>query len=207
MATAQTTMSTSKVLQHELALRDFGMTYPETHEDFPWGHRALKVRGKAFAFLGNASHGQTEMSVSLKLFASHESAMLLPFVEPTGYGMGKSGWITARFAPGEDPPLPLLLSWLDESYRLIAPKRLVATLPSLTDAAPMKRRPAARTAKLAAKAPEKKIEKKAPEKKTGAKAPVKKPAAKAPVKKAATKKAPAKKPARAGSASNSKRPK
>lgn len=188
-------MSTSNALKHELALRDFAMNYPEAHEDFPWGHRALKVRGKAFAFLGNASHGQTEMSVSLKLFASHESALLLPFVEPTGYGMGKSGWITARFAPGEDPPLPLLLSWLDESYRLIAPKRLVATLPPLTDAAeevPPKRRPA----RPAAKAPAKKAEVKAPAKKPVEKAPAKKAAVKAPAKKApAVKKAPAKKAA------------
>jgi predicted DNA-binding protein (MmcQ/YjbR family) len=153
------TARTAKVPQHELALRDHAMTYPEVHEDFPWGHRAMKVRGKAFAFLGNASHGQQDMSVSLKLRASHETALLFPFVEPTGYGMGKSGWVTATFAPGEEPPMPILKSWIDESYRLIAPKRLVATLPPLADAdeeAP--RRAASRAAKPAAKAPAKKAE-------------------------------------------------
>jgi predicted DNA-binding protein (MmcQ/YjbR family) len=190
MATAQVTMSTATVSKYELALRDFAMNYPEAHEDFPWGHRALKVRGKAFAFLGNASQGQTEMSVSLKLFASHESALLLPFVEPTGYGMGKSGWVTARFPPGEEPPLPLLLSWLDESYRLIAPKRLVALLPPLTEdeeAAPPKRRRATRTAKPAEKAPAKQPAETATAKKAAEKAPAKKTAAKATAKQPAEK--------------------
>ena len=36
----------------ELRLRDFALARPETTEDFPWGHTALKVRGKTFAWLG-----------------------------------------------------------------------------------------------------------------------------------------------------------
>ena len=32
-------------------------------------------------------------------------ALLLPFATPTGYGLGKSGWVSARFAPSDDPPL------------------------------------------------------------------------------------------------------
>ena len=109
----------------EDALRSLGLALPEAHEAFPWGHRALKVRGKAFAFL--ALEGDT-LSVSLKLPASSASALELPNVEPTGYGLGKSGWVTASFGPGDDVPLAVLESWLEESYRAIAPKKLAAQL-------------------------------------------------------------------------------
>lgn len=39
------------------ALREQGLGYPESTEDFPWGHRALKVKGKAFAFLALETSG------------------------------------------------------------------------------------------------------------------------------------------------------
>ena len=110
----------------EAALRAVGLSYPETHEDFPWpGHRALKVRGKVFAILSN---GEPGLSVSLKLPWSAEGALQFPFCEPTGYGLGRSGWITATFGRRDAPPMDVLRSWLDESYRAVAPKRLVATL-------------------------------------------------------------------------------
>ena len=32
---------------HEMTLRDWALGYPGTHEDFPWGHRVIKVKGKA----------------------------------------------------------------------------------------------------------------------------------------------------------------
>lgn len=133
-------MATAKNQKHELALREHFIKYPEVHEDFPWGHRTLKVRGKAFVFLSH--EGDQGLSLSVKLGASHETALLLPFVEPTGYGLGKSGWITARFPDGETPPMPILVGWIDESYRLIAPKKLSALLPPLDDGEPAPKRPA-----------------------------------------------------------------
>ena len=39
---------------NQMALRDFALRYPETHEDFPWGERVIKVKGKVFLFLGGA---------------------------------------------------------------------------------------------------------------------------------------------------------
>ncbi|MEO8382328.1 MAG: MmcQ/YjbR family DNA-binding protein, partial [Acidobacteriota bacterium] len=112
----------------EKALRDFAMTYPETHEDHPWGHSAIKVRGKAFVFLGGEKNTK-ELSLSVKLPQSRDMASDLPFAEPTGYGLGKSGWVTARFTKVGEVPIPLLEKWIDESYRAIAPKKLVKTLP------------------------------------------------------------------------------
>ena len=34
------------------ALRRAALGYPEAVEDFPWGDRTIKVRGKIFLFLG-----------------------------------------------------------------------------------------------------------------------------------------------------------
>jgi predicted DNA-binding protein (MmcQ/YjbR family) len=113
----------------ELELRDYAMDYPEATEDSPWGHRAIKVKGKTFVFLGGEKNAK-ELSLSVKLPTSRDMAVDLPFAEPTGYGLGKSGWVSARFDKVGDVPLDLLKAWIDESYRAIAPKKLVKTLPA-----------------------------------------------------------------------------
>ena len=111
----------------ELDLRDFAMSFPETTEDFPWGHRALKVKKKGFLFLGGEKNTK-ELSLSVKLPGSRDMALDLPFAEPTGYGLGKSGWVTARFTKVADVPVDLLKEWIRESYRAIAPKKLGALI-------------------------------------------------------------------------------
>lgn len=113
------------VQQAEARLRAFALGYPEAHEDLPWGHYAFKVKGKSFVFM---SKDGDVVSVSVKLPTSCESALLFPFAEPTGYGLGRSGWVSAKFAAGEEVPFSLLERWIDESYRAVAPKKLVASL-------------------------------------------------------------------------------
>ena len=114
---------------HQVALaelRAFGLSYPEAHYKSPWpGHMDLAVRDKTFAYL--SLEGEP-LGISCKLPSSCAIALELPFTSPTGYGLGKSGWVSARFAPGEDPPLDLLKSWIDESYRAQAPRSLVKKL-------------------------------------------------------------------------------
>jgi predicted DNA-binding protein (MmcQ/YjbR family) len=92
----------------------------------PWGHHAIKVKGKSFVFL--AADGET-FSLSAKLPSSAGVAVKLPFASPTEYGLGKSGWVTARFPRSARLPLDLLQLWIDESYRAVAPKKLLARLP------------------------------------------------------------------------------
>jgi predicted DNA-binding protein (MmcQ/YjbR family) len=107
-------------------LRAFGLKYPGAHTKSPWpGHLDLAVNDKTFAYL--SAPGEP-FSISCKLPRSCDAALELPFAKPTAYGLGKSGWVTATFAPGERPPLPLLKEWIDESYRAQAPKKLVAVL-------------------------------------------------------------------------------
>jgi predicted DNA-binding protein (MmcQ/YjbR family) len=108
-------------------LRAFALGYPQTHEDFPWGERVVKVKGKVFVFLGRDDEG---LGLTVKLPQSGLMALGLPFASPAGYGMGKSGWVTVQFGKRQKPPMDLMRAWIDESYRAVAPKRLVATLPA-----------------------------------------------------------------------------
>ena len=108
------------------AIRRHALSLPETVEDFPWGERVAKVKGKVFVFLGTDPVGDSSMSLSVKLPESGEEALTLPFTKATGYGLGKSGWVTATFAPGERPPVEVLRAWILESYRAVAPKTLTA---------------------------------------------------------------------------------
>lgn len=117
------TKPTAAIAKQFDALRKRGLAYPETLEDHPWGHSALKVKGKAFAFLWADAEG---LSISVKLPESNSLALTLPFAEPTGYGLGKSGWVSAKFGSKDKVPLELLFEWLEESFRAIAPKRVLA---------------------------------------------------------------------------------
>jgi predicted DNA-binding protein (MmcQ/YjbR family) len=108
-------------------LRQRALQYPEAYEEFPWGHCAIKVNGKSFLFLG--THAGS-FSLSVKLPHSGAVALSLPFASPTEYGLGRSGWVTARFEGKAAVPVGLLLEWVDESYRAIAPKKVLARLDS-----------------------------------------------------------------------------
>lgn len=109
----------------ETFLRDRALRYPEATEDFPWGHRAIKVKAKIFVIL---DHTNGVLSATVKLPDSNSYALMQPYAEKTGYGLGKSGWVTCRFNPGDDPPLDLLEEWIEESYRAVAPKKLILAL-------------------------------------------------------------------------------
>jgi len=119
----------------QAALLRFALSYPEAREDHPWGETVVKVKKKVFVFLGHPEGGG--LGVSVKLPRSNLLALDLPFATPTGYGLGKAGWVTAQFKPKEKPPVDLLKQWIDESYRAVAPKTLVARLDT-AEAAPTK---------------------------------------------------------------------
>ena len=109
----------------EAALRTHALSYPETREDFPWGERAIKVKDKVFLFLrADAS----EVSFSVKLPKTGYQALALPFVEPTHYGLGRHGWVTVRLPAAGRHSVDDLTAWVDESYRAVAPKKLVSQL-------------------------------------------------------------------------------
>lgn len=104
-------------------VRDFALSLPEAVEDHPWGEDVAKVRGKVFVFLGS----RTSRRITVKLDESHSHALSIDGAEPTGYGLGKSGWVTVPLR-ADGVSLGLLRDWIEESYRIVAPKRLVAVL-------------------------------------------------------------------------------
>lgn len=136
--------ATARLPRDGARLRKAALAYPEAYEDMPWGHHAIKVKGKTFLFLGADA---TTFSLSAKLPSSADVSLKLPFASPTEYGLGRSGWVTARFPRTARVPMDILELWIDESYRAIAPKRLVTQMgadgtPARTLRAGAKRRPA-----------------------------------------------------------------
>ena len=107
-------------------LRTWGLSLPGAHRKSPWPeHDDLAVKDKTFAYL--PAKGQP-FSLSCKLPYTGDVALQLRFAEPTGYGLGKSGWVS--FTPSEDeiPDMDQLKEWVEESYRAQAPRRLVREL-------------------------------------------------------------------------------
>jgi predicted DNA-binding protein (MmcQ/YjbR family) len=104
-------------------LRAHALKLPETIEAFPWGESAFKVKGKTFVFMRADA---TELSFSVKLPASRKQALALPGSEPTHYGLGAKGWVSLR--PTSKTSLKMLTGFIDESYRAVAPRRVLAQL-------------------------------------------------------------------------------
>ena len=104
-------------------LRNKALSYPETEETFPWGEHAFKVKGKTFVFMRD---DETGTSFSVKLAQSREAALALPGSEPTHYGMGAKGWVTIN--PTSRTAIRQLYAFIDESFRAVAPKRVLREL-------------------------------------------------------------------------------
>jgi predicted DNA-binding protein (MmcQ/YjbR family) len=99
------------------------LAYPEAAQDFPWGETVVKIRKKIFVFLGDPRADSP--TIGLKLRDSVDHARSIPGAEPMGYGLGRHGWTNV---PIEETEPALIAEWIDESYRLIAPKTLVRGL-------------------------------------------------------------------------------
>jgi len=104
------------------------LAYPDAWKDHPWGETVVKVGKKVFVFFGLPRGG---LSVTCKLPHTFDVALsTFSFAEATGYGLGASGWVTARVRGKGQGPGALLLEWIDESYRAVAPAKLVKQLES-----------------------------------------------------------------------------
>lgn len=115
-------MARSPFRKAEATLRDCALTFPEAVEEFPWNERVIKVGGKIFVFLGEV---EGKLRVGVKLPVSAEMALTLPFTAPSGYGLGRAGWVTARFGADDEVPVDLLEEWIAQSYRAVAPKKIL----------------------------------------------------------------------------------
>ncbi|MEV5320377.1 MmcQ/YjbR family DNA-binding protein [Streptomyces sp. NPDC052687] len=110
-------------------VREFALALPGAAEEFPWGESVAKVNNKVFVFLG-VDDGSHPLGVTVKLTdgTAHAHALTAPGAEPAGYGLGRAGWVSVPLEPKGSPPAELLCDWVEESYRAVAPKRLIADL-------------------------------------------------------------------------------
>jgi predicted DNA-binding protein (MmcQ/YjbR family) len=106
-------------------LHAFAASLPGAYDDMPWGDHCVKVGKKIFIFMGDPD--ATQPHITVKLVAGHAAAMSVPGAVPTGHGLGKAGWVTLPIRRGT-PPAAIALAWIEESYRLIKPKKLIAQL-------------------------------------------------------------------------------
>ncbi|WP_033307697.1 MmcQ/YjbR family DNA-binding protein [Streptomyces iakyrus] len=110
-------------------VRAFALGLPDAVEEFPWGESVAKVNRKVFVFLG-VQDGSYPLGVTVKLTdeTAHAHALACPGAEPAGYGLGKAGWVYVPLEQQGAPAAEVLCDWVEESYRVIAPKRLIVVL-------------------------------------------------------------------------------
>ena len=109
-------------------MRRFALTFPEAKEGKSWDHISIKVRKKNFVFFGGHKDSDGLFSMTLKLPQSAEMAASLPFVESSGHGYGRSGWVTVRLGPKDKADPKMFEEWIEQSYRAVAPKKLVKAM-------------------------------------------------------------------------------
>jgi predicted DNA-binding protein (MmcQ/YjbR family) len=113
-----------------IRLRKLCLALPEAHEVEAWGEPTFRVRNKMFAMYANAAnhHGNSRPAVWVKAAPGDQATMVKGaptcfFIPPY---MGPSGWVGIW--------LDGVVGWGDvdeflrDAYRLVAPKRLSASL-------------------------------------------------------------------------------
>jgi predicted DNA-binding protein (MmcQ/YjbR family) len=109
----------------EAELIAYAAGFPDAWEDHPWDHTVMKVGKKVFVFFGGAASTDDVLSVTVKLPVSYEMALTLPYVSPAGHGLWKGGWAQLKQTSGDDIDLQTIKAWILQSYRAVAPKKLV----------------------------------------------------------------------------------
>lgn len=124
-------------------LRRVALSYPETEEGIVCTRSAFKARNKAFVFMGS---DEKTYNVMLKLRGSLAEAATLAAKMPEHFAVGGHDWVTVTLDLNESPPPGLLERWIDESFRLLIPKSLVALLPGGSTEAAKKKVPKQKSA-------------------------------------------------------------
>jgi predicted DNA-binding protein (MmcQ/YjbR family) len=107
-------------------LERFALSLPEAWPDTPWGERVVKVGKKVFVFLG--TDGSDQPGLTVKLPESRDHGLSFDGAMPTGYGLGKHGWVTIFLDGVPKEQREVLFDFVEESYRAVATKTLVKRL-------------------------------------------------------------------------------
>lgn len=108
------------------SLEEFALSLPDAWPDSPWGEGVVKVGKKIFMFL--SSPDSARPVATFKLPESSDHALSYPDAHPTGHGLGKHGWVTLAIDAVPPEEVEVLLDFVEESYRAVAPKTLVKRL-------------------------------------------------------------------------------
>ncbi len=111
-------------------LRKICLALPEAHEVEAWGEPTFRVRNKMFATWASAEshHGAGRPSVWCKADFINQSLVVQSdasryFVPPY---VGVRGWIGIHL--DDSPDWSEVIALIEDSYRLVAPKRLLAEI-------------------------------------------------------------------------------
>jgi predicted DNA-binding protein (MmcQ/YjbR family) len=107
-------------------VRKICLAFPETSEKLAWGHPTFRVRDKIFATIGVNADDKV-VTMTTKPPPGEQEALLAegaPFFFPKYVGV--RGWI--GFVVNSQSDWKLVAEMVEDSYREIAPKRLVAQL-------------------------------------------------------------------------------
>jgi hypothetical protein len=108
-------------------VRKICLAFPETSEKLAWGHPTFRVRDKIFATIGVNPEDGNKVTMTAKPPPGEQEALLAegpPFFFPKYVGV--RGWI--GFAVNSQTDWKLVAELIEDSYREIAPKRVVAQL-------------------------------------------------------------------------------
>jgi predicted DNA-binding protein (MmcQ/YjbR family) len=85
------------------------------------GEPTFRVRNKNFVF---TDHPVSRMSVKLPLEEAAAVVATDPGAQPTGYGLGRYGWVSIVVGKANAARWEIVEEWVRTSYTLVAPKKL-----------------------------------------------------------------------------------
>ena len=110
-------------------LRKLCLAFPEAHEVEAWGAPTFRIRNKLFAMYSGADHHSGERN-AVWCKAPPGDQELMVRMAPTRFFrppyVGPSGWVGIYL--DQDTDWKELKDLIEESYRMTAPKRLLAQL-------------------------------------------------------------------------------
>ena len=87
-----------------------------------WGDEpTFRVRGKTFIF---SDHRARTLSVKLSKAEAAAVVATDPTAQPTGYGLGRHGWVSVQIGTGGRDRWQQVEEWVRTSYTLVAPRAL-----------------------------------------------------------------------------------
>ena len=107
-------------------LRDICLALPRTKETLTWGKPHFRVGEKIFCGCGE-DQGRPRLGLKMDSYESHVM-MKLPGIEKAPYSRKNDGWVSID--PNTVDDWDEIERFIIGSYRLIAPKRIVAELDS-----------------------------------------------------------------------------